>query len=112
MARALRLALTDPSVVFEDDKKLLWLRAKVTEAGGDPRTVDTEVQALRSEKRKREDDALSLELPGLTGLSAATIRCTHEDDEVGPCTITSNGWVWWTHITSGTTGSEKIFVNL
>jgi hypothetical protein len=81
-ARALRLVLADPSVVFGNDAKLQWLRAKVLEAGGDPATVDAEVEALRSEKWRRDEDAQSLALPGLTGLSAATLRCIREDGEV------------------------------
>ena len=81
-ARALRLVLNDPGAVFGNEEKLQWLKAKVLEAGGDPTTVDTKVEALESERRRREEDARSLALPGLAGVSASTIRCTRENGEV------------------------------
>ena len=81
-ARALRLVLTDPAAVFENDEKLRWLRAKVVKAGGDPKTVDAEVQALETEKQQQEEDAQSLALPGLAGMSALTIRLARENGEV------------------------------
>ena len=49
---------------FEQEERLAWLREKVREAGGDPKTVDAEVQQLLAEKAQREADALSLVLPG------------------------------------------------
>ena len=81
-ATALRLVLSDPAVVFGDEEKLAWLRARVAKAGGDTRTVDAELLALDGERRRRREDAQSLALPGLAGLSAATIRCVRKDDEV------------------------------
>ena len=60
--------LLEPIKFFGDAEQLAWLRAKVTEAGSDPATVDTEVAALKAEERQRDEDAKGLALPGLTGL--------------------------------------------
>ena len=81
-ARALRLVLTEPAKFFGDAKKLAWLRAKVSEARGDPATVDKEAAALEAERQQRDEDAKSLALPGVMGLSGATIRIARDSGEV------------------------------
>ena len=83
-AKALAQVLKEPlKDFFEKDEKLAWLREKVQEAGGDPKTVDAEVQQLLAEKAQREADALSLVLPGLqTGGTAMALRTAREGTEV------------------------------
>jgi hypothetical protein len=83
-AKALALVLKEPlKEFFDKEEKLAWLREKVQEAGGDPKTVDAEVQQLLAEKAQREADALSLVLPGLqAGGTAMALRTAREDDEV------------------------------
>jgi hypothetical protein len=83
-AKALALVLKEPlKDFFDKEEKLAWLREKVQEAGGDPKTVDAEVQRLLAEKAQREADALSLVLPGLqAGGTATALRTAREDGEV------------------------------
>ena len=83
-AKALAQVLKEPlKDFFEKEEKLAWLREKVQEAGGDPKTVDAEVQQLLAEKAQREADALSLVLPGLqAGGTAMALRTAREDGEV------------------------------
>jgi hypothetical protein len=83
-AKALALVLKEPlKDFFEKEEKLAWLRKKVQEAGGDPKTVDAEVRQLLEEKAQREADALSLVLPGLqAGGVAMALRTGREDGEV------------------------------
>jgi hypothetical protein len=83
-AKALAQVLKEPlKDFFEKEEKLAWLREKVREAGGDPKTVDAEVQPLLAEKAQREADALSLVLPGLqAGGAAMALRTGREDGEV------------------------------
>ena len=83
-AKALALVLKEPlKDFFEQEERLAWLREKVQEAGGDPKTVDAEVQQLLAEKAQREADALSLVLPGLqAGGTAMALRTAREDGEV------------------------------
>ena len=83
-AKALAQVLKEPlKDFFEKGEKLAWLREKVQEAGGDPKTVDAEVQQLLEEKAQREADALSLVLPGLqAGGTAMALRTAREDGEV------------------------------
>ena len=61
--KALALVLKDPLEFFEKDEKLVWLRSKVQEAGGDPKTVDAQREVLLAEKAQREADAQSLGTP-------------------------------------------------
>jgi hypothetical protein len=83
-AKALALVLKEPlKDFFDKEEKLAWLREKVQEAGGDPKTVDAEVQQLLAEKAQTEADALSLVLPGLqAGGAAMALRTGREDGEV------------------------------
>jgi hypothetical protein len=83
-AKALAQVLKEPlKDFFEKEEKLAWLREKVQEAGGDPKTVDAEVRQLLAEKAQREADALSLVLPGLqAGGAAMALRTGRGDGEV------------------------------
>ena len=83
-AKALALVLKEPlKDFFEKEERLAWLREKVQKAGGDPTTVDAEVQQLLAEKAQREADALSLVLPGLqAGGAAMALRTAREGTEV------------------------------
>ena len=80
--KALALVLKDPLEFFEKDEKLVWLRSKVQEAGGDPKTVDAQREVLLAEKAQREADAQSLVLPGLKGGGDGSLRTACENDEV------------------------------
>lgn len=80
--KALALVLKDPLEFFEKDEKLVWLRSKVQEAGGDPKTVDAQREVLLAEKAQREADAQSLVLPGLKGGGDVSLRTARENDEV------------------------------
>jgi hypothetical protein len=80
--KALALVLKDPLEFFEKDEKLVWLRSKVQEAGGDPKTVDAQREVLLAEKAQREADAQSLVLPGLKGNGNVSLRTARENDEV------------------------------
>ena len=51
-------------------------------AGGDPKTVDAQVEALVAEKAQCEADAQSLMLPGLKATGDVSLRTTRENDEV------------------------------
>ena len=55
---------------------------KVQAAGGDPKTVDAQVEALVAEKAQCEADAQSLMLPGLKAAGDVSLRTTRENDEV------------------------------
>jgi len=83
-AKALAQVLKEPlKDFFEKEEKLAWLREKVQEAGGDPKTVDAEVRQLLEEKAQREADALSLVLPGVqAGGAAMALRTAREGTEV------------------------------
>ena len=52
------------------------------ESGGDPKTVDAQVEALVAEKAQCEADAQSLVLPGLKAAGVVSLRTTRENDEV------------------------------
>jgi len=80
--KALALVFKDPLEFFENDEKLVWLRGKVQEAGGDPKTVDVQREVLLAEKAQREADAQSLVLPGLKGGGDVFLRTTREKEEV------------------------------
>ena len=81
--KALALVLKDPLEFFEKDEKLVWLRSKVQEAGGDPTTVDAQREVLLAEKAQREADAQSLVLPGLKGGGDVSLRTTREEEVLG-----------------------------
>ena len=80
--KALALVLKDPLEFFENEEKLAWLRSKVQEARGDPKTVDAQVEALVAERAQCEADAQSLVLPGLKAAGDVSLRTTRENDEV------------------------------